>query len=76
VTAPDRDRDRDFRSSVRNISYDYRNGRGVLLLDEGCGCIVALFAAIDPQVRFAKVIAGRRACASYERLERHWVAYR
>jgi hypothetical protein len=29
--------ERDFRKAVRQISYDYRNGRGVLLLDEGSG---------------------------------------
>jgi hypothetical protein len=76
VTAPDRD----FRSSVRNISYDYRNGRGVVLLDEGSGFeldqVVALFANVDPQIKQIKIIAGRRTCATCSLIAGHWVTFR
>jgi hypothetical protein len=70
-TAPD---------GVRQISYDYRTCRGTLLLDAGSSCdverVVALFAAVDPQVRFVRAIAGRQQSAIFEKIANHWVAFR
>jgi hypothetical protein len=71
---------RDFQNGAQRISYDYRTHAGAVLLDEGCRCdvtqVVELFAAVDPQVRFVKVIAGRRTCVNYEKLAGHWIAHR
>jgi hypothetical protein len=57
----------------RNISYDFKTGKGVVVVDDDAsldlGKVVALFAAVDPQIRHIRVIAGRRACASCEKLE-------
>jgi hypothetical protein len=63
----------------RNISYDFKTGRGVVVVEEGQRCDaseVAEFFGRIPQVRFVRVTAGRRPCARFEKLERHWVAYR
>jgi hypothetical protein len=63
-----------------NVSYDFCTGRGIVVVDEGQSCdaaeVAELFGRIDPQVRHVKVIAGRRPCASYEKLEGHWVSFK
>jgi hypothetical protein len=47
-------------TTPRSITYDYRTASGVVLIDEGQSLdakeVVALFAAIDPEVRVVKVI--------------------
>jgi hypothetical protein len=50
-----------------------------VVVDEGqsidAGEVVALFGAVDPQVRYVKVIAETRECA-FEHIAGHWIAYR
>jgi hypothetical protein len=64
----------------RNISYDFKTGKGVVVVEEGQSLdlrkVVALFAAVDLQVQHVKVISGQRTCASFELIAGHWVAFR
>jgi hypothetical protein len=75
VTAPDPDRD--FRSTLVRVNYDFGSRVGVLRMNAGCRCeaaeAVALFAKIDPAVRYIHCVSGGLYGETFELLEGHWV---
>lgn len=66
--------------SVRAMTYSFRERRGRLDTEEGCCCdmigCIALFAAIDPEVREIETFAGEERDTAYVRRPKGWACIR
>ena len=68
----------ELQSSVRSMSYDFRERRGRLDLEALCCCsmtgAVAMFVAIDQEVQRIETFAGGKPDTAYVRHRQGWQA--